>query len=83
MDTFIAGGRWIGLGRSAKSEAALLDDTGNNAHWRMAVGATEYAYPGVIPGPRGHNVTLVELYVTDHTGIELQTIHRCCREGTY
>ena len=35
----------------------------------MAVGATEYSYPGVIPGPRGHNVTLVELYVTDHTGV--------------
>ena len=69
VDNFNAGGRWIGLGRSKESEAALLDDTGNNAHWRMAVGATEYSYPGVIPGPRGQNVTLVELYVTDHTGV--------------
>ena len=59
-----AGKPFGGLGKSGKSETTLMDDTGSNPYWWMAVGATKYYEKKKIPGPwLLPKVTKVEMFV--------------------
>ena len=57
---------WGGLGKSDKESHTLIDDTGSDSKWNMAVGAFKHEDKDkkTIPGPKGEKkIKQVELYV--------------------
>ena len=73
---------WGGLGRTnvmndSNIFPSLIDDTGTDGFWWMAIGATSpHQYNDTFPGPFWHNVKKVDFYVNLERG-------RTGREGIH
>ena len=80
---------WGGLGRTnvmndSNIFPSLIDDTGTDGFWWMAIGATSpHQYNDTFPGPFWHNVKKVDFYVnlergrTGRGGIQIILIFVC------
>ena len=74
-----AGRPWGGLGRSGRSGSALMDDTGSQPNWWMAVGATNYYGAKTVPGPWGLPlVKKIELYVNPTSSGAGEIVYTLC-----